>query len=89
MSSKQEIKDLFVAELKNIPEYQIVLRIKQFIIDEINTPNIQETVIFNFDTPLTKEQQNNLSLCGVVEFGFKLDNMSDFCVAIDMKKFLE
>jgi len=89
MSSKQEIKDLFINELKNIEEYQIILSIKQFIINEINTPNIQETILFNFQSPLTKEQQNNLSLCSIVEFGFKLENISEFGVSIEMKKFLE
>ncbi len=89
MSSKQEIKDLFIAELKNTPEYQMILNIKQYIINEINRPNIQDTIIYNFETPLTKEQQNNLSLCGIIEFGFKLDNMNEFCLGIDMKKFIE
>jgi hypothetical protein len=89
MSSKQEIKDLFIAELVNTPEYQLILSIKQFILNEISAPNIQESVVYNFETMLTKEQQNNLSLCSVVEFGFKLDNMNEFCAVIDMKKFLE
>ena len=35
MTSKQEIKDLFVAELKNTPQYQIILDIKQLILNEI------------------------------------------------------
>ena len=46
MSSKQEIKDLFIAEIKNTSEYQIVLKLKQFILDEIAAPNIHE--IFNY-----------------------------------------
>ena len=35
-NSKNLIKDLFVAELKNTPEYQIVLNIKQNISMNIN-----------------------------------------------------
>jgi len=89
MSSKQEIKDLFVAELINTPEYQIILNIKQLILNQIATPNIQEAVVYNFENPLTKDQQNILSLCSIVEFGFKIDNMNEFCVVIDMKKFLD
>lgn len=89
MSSKQEIKNLFVAELLNTPEYQIILNIKQLILNEIATPNIQENVVYTFENPLTKDQQNILSLCSVVEFGFKIDNMNEFCAVIDMKKFLD
>jgi hypothetical protein len=89
MSSKQEIKDLFVAELLNTPEYQIILNIKQLILNEIATPNIQENVIYTFENLLTKDQQNILSLCSIVEFGFKIDNMNEFCAVIDMKKFLD
>ena len=56
MSSKQEIKDLFINEIKNTIEYQIVLQIKAFILNEIATPNIQDEIIYNFETPLNKEQ---------------------------------
>ena len=89
MSSKQEIKTLFTTELINTPEYQIILSIKQFILNEIATPNIQEIIVYNFEAPLTNEQQSNLKLCGIIEFGFKLDTMNENCVVIDMKKFLE
>ena len=89
MSSKNLIKDLFIAEIKNTPEYQIVLQIKQFILNEIATPNIQEIVVYNFETPLSKEQINNIKLCMIVEFGFSTENMSMYSIIIDMKQFLE
>jgi hypothetical protein len=89
MSSKQEIKDLFIAEIKNTPEYQIVLQIKAFILNEIATPNIQEEVIYFFETPLNKQQLKNIQLGMVVEFGFYTNNMATDCIFIDMKKFLE
>jgi hypothetical protein len=89
MSSKQEIKDLFINEIKNTIEYQIVLQIKAVILNEIATPNIQEEIAYNFETPLNKEQQKNIKLSMIVEFGFSTDNMSENCVIIDMKKFLE
>ncbi len=89
MSSKEEIKNLFIAEIKNTPEYQIVLQLKAFILNEIATPNIQEEVVYNFETPLNKEQMNNFKLGMIVEFGFSTNNMSENCVFIDMKKFLE
>lgn len=89
MSSKQEIKDAFTAELKNTPEYQIVLQIKAFILNEIAAPHIQKEVVYNFETPLSKEQLNNIKLCMIVEFGFSTDNMSMYSIIIDMAKFLE
>ena len=89
MSSKQEIRDAFTAEILNTPEYQTVLNIKQTILNEISAPCVQESVVYNFETPLTKEQLNNIKLCMIVEFGFYTENMSQNCVIIDMKKFLE
>ncbi len=88
MSSKQDIKDLFITELKNTPEYLIVLAIKQRIINEILTPNIQNQVIFNFETEQSKYSQGVISMCGLIEFGFKLENISEMAVIIDMDKFL-
>ncbi len=89
MSSKEEIKNLFIAEIKNTPEYQIVLQIKAFILNEIAAPNIQEEVLYNFETPLNKEQINNIKLCMLIEFGFSTNNMSSTAIFIDMKKFLD
>ncbi len=91
MTSKQEIKDLFIAELLNTAEYQIVLQIKQFIKDEIIIPNIQKNIRFNFQVPLTKEQIENIQLCFYIEFGFNLndgDINGDYCM-IDMRNFLQ
>jgi hypothetical protein len=89
MSSKLEIKDLFILELKNTPEYQIVLQIKALILNEIATPHIQKEVVYNFETPQTEEQLNNITLCMIIEFGFSTNNISSNGVFIDMRKFLE
>ena len=88
MASKQEITDLFVAEIKNDPMYAIILAIKQHIIDTITAPAIQKNINYNFETPLSNEQQENLKLCSLVEFGFVLDINATF-VIIDMMKFLD
>ena len=88
MSSKQQIKDLFVAELKNTPQYQIVLTIKQIILNEIATPNIQAQVIYNFETPQSDYDIEVIKMCLTVEFGFTTCNISSNCVIIDMKDFL-
>ncbi len=88
MSSKQEIKDLFVAELKNTPQYQIVLTIKQIILNEIATPHILSQVIYNFETPQTDYDIEVIKMCLTVEFGFTTCNISSNSVIIDMKDFL-
>ncbi len=90
MSSKQEIKDLFTAELLLSAEYQIVLKIKQFILNEIATPNIQEEVCYYFETSQTEQQRKNIKLCMIIEFGFYTDemNINENRIIIDMKKFL-
>ena len=89
MTSKQEIKDLFVAELKNTPQYQIVLTIKQIILNEIAIPNVQAQVIYNFETPKTDYDIEVIKMCMTVEFGFTTNNISSNCVIIDMSKFLD
>jgi hypothetical protein len=88
MSSKQQIKDLFTTELINTPQYQIVLAIKQIILNEIATPNILSQVIYNFETQQTDEEINIIKLCMIIEFGFDTNNISSNSVVIDMKQFL-
>ncbi len=89
MTSKVLIKDLFVAELKNTPQYQIVLTLKQIILNEIATPNIQSKVIYNFETQQTDYEVEVIKMCLTVEFGFTTNNISTQCVIIDMANFLE
>jgi len=88
MSSKQEIKDAFTLELKNTPEYQIVLNIKQVIMSEILAPNVQSQVIYNFSSSQTDEQVNVIKMCMIIEFGFTTINISNNSVIIDMINFL-
>jgi hypothetical protein len=89
MASKAEIKDLFVTELKNTPQYQTVLILKQIIINEIAVPNVQAQIIYNFETPQSDYDVEVIKMCMLVEFGFKIDNISGSSVVIDMAKFLE
>ena len=88
MSSKQQIKDLFTTELINTTQYQVVLAIKQIILNEIATPNILSQVIYNFETQQTDEEINIIKLCMIIEFGFDTNNISSNSVVIDMKQFL-
>ncbi len=88
MSSKQQIKDLFVAELKNTPQYQTVLILRQIILNEIATPNIQAQVIYNFETPQTDYDIEVIKMCMQIEFGFTTNNISSNSVIIDMYNFL-
>ena len=89
MSSKQEIKDLFVAELKNTPQYQIVLTLKQIILNEIATPNIQSQVLYYFENPQSTYDIEVIKMCMTVEFGFTTNNINESWVCIDMSKFLD
>lgn len=88
MSSKQQIKDLFTEELKNTPQYQILLNIKQLILNEIATPNILPQVVYNFETMQSDEDINIIKLCMIIEFGFDTNNINSNCVVIEMKQFL-
>lgn len=88
MTSKQEIKDAFTAELKNTPYYAIVLAIKQVILNEIATPNVQSQVIYEFNPILTEDEIGIVKMCMIVEFGFDTNNISSNAVIVDMKSFL-
>ncbi len=89
MSSKQEIKDLFVAELMNTPEYTDIMNIKALIINEIATPNIQQCVKYIFSSPKSEEQLSILGMCMIFEFGFISQSVTSNYVVIEMVKFLE
>lgn len=86
--SKQEIKDAFTLELKNTPEYQIVLNIKAVIMAEILAPHVQSQVIYTFQTSKTSEEINIIKMCMIIEFGFDTNNISNNAVIIDMINFL-
>lgn len=88
MTSKQEVRDLFVAELKNTPQYQIVLTIKQIILNEIATPNIQSQVLYYFENPQSTYDIEVIKMCMTVEFGFTTNNINDTWVSIEMSNFL-
>jgi hypothetical protein len=88
MSAKDEIKNAFTLELKTTPQYQIVLAIKNLIMQEIATPHILSQIIYNFETQQTDEEVNIIKLCMIVEFGFDTNNISSNSVIIDMKYFL-
>lgn len=88
MTSKSYIKDLFTNEILNSEEYQTVLKIKIAIINEIQSPSIVEQFVYNFETPQSETQRNNIKLAMIIEFGFFTDNMNENTIMIDMKQFL-
>ena len=88
MSSKQEIKDLFITELMNTPLYNEVLNMKEKIINEIITPKVQKYVVYEFSWKLTDEEKDIIKMCMMVEFGFTTDNLNNESIMIDMEKFL-
>jgi len=88
MASKEEIKTSFTAELKNTPEYQIILNIKQRILDYIATPNIQRTVNYDFDRYVGQEEQANIKMCSIIEFGFEIF-VTEYFAEVYMDKFLD
>ena len=88
MTSKQEIKTAFTAELMTTKQYQIVLKIKQLILDEIARPSITQYVIYNYETPQNREEQQNIKMCMILEFGFSTENIGENSVVINMMDFL-
>ena len=88
MSSKQEIKDLFTAELMLTPEYQIALKVKQAILDEIAAPNVQGKVIYTYEQPIELKSVEVLKMCLLILFGFPINDISEYSVVVSMINFL-
>ncbi len=59
-----------MTELRNTSQYGIVNTIKQIILNEIATPNVQALVIYNFDLPQSDYDIEVIKMCMIVEFGF-------------------
>jgi hypothetical protein len=87
MASKEEVKNAFTAELKTTPEYQIIINIKQRILNDIATPNIQRTVHYDFDKYMGQDEQANIKMCGIIEFGFEIF-VNEYFAEVYMDKFL-
>ncbi len=87
MSSKQEIKNAFTNELMNTPQYQIVLDIKNTIMDEIARPNVMRYVNYDFAIEQTDKEIDILKMCFIIEFG-NIPNINNQSVGIDMSNFL-
>ena len=88
MTSKEEIKTAFIAELKNTPQYQIILTIKQIIMDDIVRPNVQQRILYNFDRYVESEEQEIIKMCSIIEFGFEPAFINESYIDIQMKNFL-
>ncbi len=94
MSSFEEIKGLFTNEIINSPQYQVALKIKNLVIADIQSPNIN----FNFQYQLEDIDYVNINNKNNEEYimifalklilGFFVEIING-CIIIEMKKFLE
>ena len=87
--NKLDIQNAFSTEIMGTEEFQTCLKIKDFIMNSIATPLIQEILKYEFETPQTETQLENIRLSQIIMFGFSSTEMTaDYCM-IDMRKFLE
>ncbi len=91
MTSKEEIRILLTEELKNSNQYQECLLLKQFIIDQINRPNIVSMIlVYSFSSPFNNNDEVEIfKLCFKILFGFIENNMNYELINIDLSKFLD
>jgi hypothetical protein len=86
-SSKNEIALLLTNEIKATIEYQEVLLLKQYIIDDITRPSVSLNVVYTYSQPINI---NIFKLAFQVEFGFNIgENLNDNQCVIDMMLFLQ
>lgn len=88
MASKEEIKSLFVAELKNSVIYQEVLLLKQAIIAEIASPNVNMYMSYSFSRMLEDSEIKIFQMCCKLEFGFIPTDINNLMIIIDMSNFV-
>ena len=93
MSSFEEIKLLFTNEIVNSPQYQVAIKIKNLIIQDIQAPNINYTfryVLEDVDyVDVTNKDAENIIIQMALKLvlGFDVDiNMGS--VYVQMNKFL-
>ncbi len=94
MSYFEEIKGLFKNEIINSPQYQVAIKIKDLIINDIQTPNINFSFIYQLqdsdyvDLNNKDKEEQIISIALKIVLGFEVEiNMGS--VIIIMKKFLE
>jgi hypothetical protein len=96
MSSFSEIKNLFVSEILNTPQYQVALKIKNLLIQDILAPNLNLTFIYIFQaedyTSSNKDYEENIIFYSLkLILGFEVDFYNDGNnrgVLVVMKNFL-
>jgi hypothetical protein len=89
MSSREEIKVAYTNELKLTPQYQIVLKLKQHILDEIHAPNVQPFIKYDYDHQQTLEDLDVIRACILIEFGFLVYTTDLDFIQIEMIKFIQ
>jgi hypothetical protein len=93
MSSFQEINGLLRNEIMNSPQYQIAIKIKDLVIQDIITPNINCIFMYQLqntdyvDIENKNKEQEIIKLALKLVFGFEVDISMD-CVSFAMNKFL-
>jgi hypothetical protein len=85
MTSKQEIRSLFITELRNTLEYQKILDVKQAIIAEIARPCVKRRFVYMLSNDFDYEV---LKLCAKVELDVDIF-INDNTIEVFMDKFLQ
>lgn len=88
MASKDEIRLLYTDELKKSQQYQIVLDMKQKILESIIYPNVQTVVPYVFTDYQSDYEISVIQQCFLLEFGFQLTNISNTGAGISLINFL-
>lgn len=94
MSSFEEIKGLFTNEIVNSPQYLVATKIKNLIVQDIITPNINFTFTYLLENTDYVDINNKdkeeviIKMALKIILGFEVEiNMG--CVIVVMNKFLE
>lgn len=94
MSYFEEIKGLFINEIMNSPQYQLGLKIKDLIKQEIITPNINFSFIYQLqntdyiDINNKEHEETILKMALKLILGFEVE-ISYSSVIVIMDKFLQ
>ncbi len=96
MSSFEEIKSIFVAEILNTPQYQVALKIKDLLVQDILAPHLNLTFTYVFQaedySTSNKDYDENIIVNSLkLIFGFDVDLFNDGInrgILVVMKNFL-
>lgn len=85
MDKMSDIRTALVAEIENTKEYQECLLLKQYLLDSITSPGVQQQMYYSYSQTI---DLGVFKMSCKLLLGFIPEDMGPTCVHVDMASFL-